>query len=400
MPIPDSDITVHIPMKAFVSQPGAARGRPVILYVRDVPSKLWKDGLAALLLQHFDIQCEVKAEYAPDFRFDGRTFPGLLHRGVIKAELQPAPTCDFSKLPKSVLVDGKPIKLQVHGHHTAPQSLPGRTSPSSPRAQAASGSRRRAHTRPRKRGAKSAQGAQPATAQEMAEAREEDMPPPPAHPSSPPPPGPLLLQSATSAAPHDGVARVTSHEESARPLPAPPGPAASDTSGGAAPLALQAPVAASGEARAAAPGPSALPPQAVRTDPPVAADSTTTLTTMRASPVGSPRASPTRGNTRTRAAKPTAATPSTPHARDQGVAGLVSPNRYAPLADDVAGQEDHEMPYPGEATMTCSVGRRAPSARIAALTRKTYTDKGPIPVVSSGGQTAAQPMEPPIPGAV
>jgi hypothetical protein len=100
MPIPDSDIAVHIPMKAFVSRPSAPQ---VTLMIHDVPSDLWKSDLAALFLRHFGVQCAVKAEYAPAVSLNGTTYHGLLRRGCIKAELDPAPTCDFSELPKTVM---------------------------------------------------------------------------------------------------------------------------------------------------------------------------------------------------------------------------------------------------------------------------------------------------------
>lgn len=395
MPLPDSDIMVHIPMKAFVSQPRVGGMRPVVMYLRDVPSSLWKDGIAALFLQHYGIQCEVKAEYAPNFRFEDTVYPGMLHKGVIKAELDPAPACDFSKLPKSVDVGGKLIKLQVYGHSTQPHSLPGRSAPSSPRAPAAAPSRR-ARARQRTRSNKAQHGGQGNTAQDQGE---EDLPPAPPRPSSPPPPGPPPLQSGLPPASLDHTVHATSVEQSALSIQVPPRPAVSEASGGSPCLAPPAPALGNVGARAAATTLHAMPPQASRTTPPAAEDNTVAVTTAEQSPRGSARTSPTRGRKGTRAT-PAAAPPTMSRTSTEAAAGFETPNQYAPLAGVAADPGDHVLACPGDETVTATEGRRAPSARIAAQGRKTYTDTGPIPVVSSGGRAMDRPTEPPIPAAI
>lgn len=134
MPIPNSDITVHIPMVARVARPGNGGEHQVRVSLRNVPSMLWKQGLAALLMEHYNVPCEVTDEYAPDFRSTtGKVYKGMLHRGCIVAALKPAGECDFSKLPATLVFGGgrKPISLRVYGARTYPRAPAPRARPSS-----------------------------------------------------------------------------------------------------------------------------------------------------------------------------------------------------------------------------------------------------------------------------
>jgi len=168
VPIPDSDITVRIPMKAWVAQPGG-RARQVSLTLHNVPSELWVDGLAAELLKHYALTCDVRSEYAPDYHHKGTTYHGILRRGCIKAELAPAPDCDLGKLPSVVQLGGRLVKLQVYGYGARPQGRSPRPA-SSPRPPhdasgpgsdpAASRRQRRNQQRNRNRAAARARGAQ------------------------------------------------------------------------------------------------------------------------------------------------------------------------------------------------------------------------------------------------
>lgn len=399
MPLPDSDIAVHIPMKAFVSQPGVLGVRPVTMHVRDVPSYLWKDGLAAFLLQHFGIDCEVKAEYAPHFRLADKTYPGVLHKGVIKAELDPAPACDFSKLPKSVDIGGKLVRLQVYGHKTQPQHPPDRAAPPSPRAPtAATGHRHRARGTTRTRGNETQRGVQGSTPQETGVTREEDAPPAP--PCPPAPLGPPPLQGGPHPASHVDTVHAAPHGEGAPPVQAPLHQAISETSSAAVGSAPPAPPASHGYARAEATSLQVLPQPATRTNPPAAADNTVATAPVERPQAGSVHNSPARGR-KSAQAKPMAVPPATPPTRAETVvAGFESPNHYAPLASLATDRGDPEVAYPAGEPVTSSDGRRAPSARIAAQGRKNYADTGPTPVVSSGDRAAHRPAEPPIPGAV
>ena len=95
-----------------------------------------------------------------------------------------------------------------------------------------------------------------------------------------------------------------------------------------------------------------------------------------------------------------AAPPTMSRTSTEAAASFETPNQYAPLAGVAADPGDHVLACPGDETVTATEGRRAPSARIAAQGRKTYTDTGPIPVVSSGGRAMDRPTEPPIPAAI
>lgn len=224
MPIPDSDITVRIPMKAWVAQPGAVRTQQVFLTLRNVPSELWIDGLAAELLKHYDLPCDVKSEYAPAYHRKGTTYHGILHRGCIKAELAPAPGCDLGKLPTAVRLGGRLVQLRVYGYGARPQGRPPRPPSPPPPAQgtddpgsdpAASRRQRRNQRRNRNRVAARARAAQGGAAGVSTT----DMPPPaaagladPVEAAPPPPPSPALATSVAAASVVEVAPAIQVHE--------------------------------------------------------------------------------------------------------------------------------------------------------------------------------------------
>lgn len=347
LPFPDSDITVDIPMKAFVSRPGTP---PVTLMLHDVPSDLWKADLAALLLQHFGVQCKVKAEYAPNFNHNGVTYHGLLRKGCIKAELDPASACDFSELPKTVMWRGKAIKLQVYGHRTAPRDIPRQSSPSPPSERVATARRHR------RRKGKTAQGARGGAANGHGEARAGETPSPQAQAPPLPRPSPPL-QGDPPALPSDGAAQAAARVGHARPSPA--SPTASPAPPADAPTPLASPSVATATAMAAPA------PLDDGHDNPAATDA----------PGEATRPTPPPGQRGTLTAAPTALPPPTTLA--------------AEAADTV-----------GATTLPAEAGRRV-SQRIAAQGPKNYVDKGALPVVGPGGHGAGRPPpEDPIPGAI
>jgi hypothetical protein len=132
--IPDSNITVGVPMVTWTASPPRPLGpQPVTMQLRGVPSAMWKTTLPAVLLQHFGVPCEVTSVFAPRLRRNGKTYP-LMQKYCLEATLSPAPGCDFSKLPSVVIVDAaRSFSVQVFGHTTRPaRSMPAR--PQGPRA--------------------------------------------------------------------------------------------------------------------------------------------------------------------------------------------------------------------------------------------------------------------------